>query len=360
MTTLEDVIPLIERGYYEEALDKIEKLNDPLDKVDAMTQMAITIHSKGGPADWIPTIIDDATYIVQKMDNPTDRAMGYSMIASALGRMEYHDEAADFFNSAIEELDGVKDTTEKGIALAFLAYHMALSGYSEQALEVFNLAFDSTINAEMAYRLKVDCLLKIAELLEKAGDSVPSSRALKFYEMSFDIFDKLNVNQQAAIVEKKIELTKTVYDVGLPQIRRALLEGKNHYALAILDRNYSGVVRLIGALEIALWMKRVNNPEYLDVVDKAFESCQNPHFTEANVQQIAKLLTALGSLKRALAFAIKIKDIRKKSEAMKAIAIELALNEDVDSAEKLAINIPDPQVREEALIEIETLRGGKL
>jgi tetratricopeptide (TPR) repeat protein len=357
MTTLDEVLPLIERGHYEEAMRRIEELDDPFDKIEALSKMVLKIYREQGPVDWIPELIDDAVYITRKMGSPGDRVMGYSMIASTLALLGYETDSADFFNAAIAEADKVEDPLSKGVALAALAYYLAVSGYPEQALETFNTAFDTIINAEIAYRIKVDGLIRVADLLEQAGDVLPSKDALEFYRNAFDIFDKLNVNQRAALVEKKIELAKTVYDVGLPQIRKALLEGRNRYALAILERKYSGVARLIGSLEIALWMKRVNNPEYLDVVERAFETCNEPHFTEANVQRIARLLTELGSFKRALKFALEIRDLRKRSEAMKAIALELASMDEYEEAMKITERIPDPAVRNETLLEIAAMRG---
>jgi tetratricopeptide (TPR) repeat protein len=353
---LEDIMPLIDRGYYEEALEKIEHLNDPLERVEALARLAVAIYQKGGPGEWIPSIIDDASYIAQSIETPYDRALALAIIASALAKMGYSEEASDFFETALEETEDIEDPLERGYTLAFIAYHLAISGYSEQAMETFDVAFRSMINAEVSYSSKVDGLLRIADFLEKSGDAVPAADALKFYGIAFDIFDKLNVNQRAAIVEKKIELTKTVYDVGLPEIREALLQGKNHYALAILEKKYTGVMRLIGELEVALWMKRVNNPEYLDVIERAFSKCENPQFTETNVQTIARLLTSLGSLRRALTFALKIADERKKSEAMNEIAVELAREGDFEDASKLALNIPIREIRDEAILEIEAIK----
>ncbi|NJE85342.1 hypothetical protein E3E23_05840 [Thermococcus sp. CX2] len=357
MTTLEEINLLVERGHYEEALGKIQELADPIERVTALADIAVAIYQHGDPAEWIPGILEDAMYIAKKLKDPSDKVIAYSIIASALAMIDYEDDAMDFFNRAIDETDSIKSPIEKGIVLSILAYRLALAGYSDNAFEMFNVAFDTIIGAEIGYTHKVDGIIRIGELLEKAGDTLPSNKALDFYRMAFDIFEKLHVSQKAAIVEKKIELAKTVYDVGLPEIRTALLEGRNHYALALLEKKYSGVLRLIGDLEIALWLKRVNDPEYLEIIDKAFEHCENPRFTDANVQHIARLLTELGSLKRALRFAKEIKDPRKRSEALMAIALELAKREEFEDARKIIEIIPDPRVREEALTELAAMEG---
>jgi len=352
MTVREEIDLLIERGYYEEALSKVHRLKDPLDQIEVLTDVAVAIHDRGGPDEWIPSIMEDAVYLAKKLKDPSNRAAAYARIASSLARVGYEEDAMYYFNRAIDETDDIESPIEKGVVLSTLAYHLALAGYPENSFELFNIAFDTIIGAEMDYKVKVDGIVRIGELLEKAGDALPSSKALQFYKMAFDIFDKLHVNQRAAVVEKKIELAQTVYDVGLPAIRQALLEGRNHYAIALIEKKYTGVARLIGELEVALWMKRVNNIEYLDVVEKAFQHCENPRFTEANVQKIATLLTELGSLKKALEFATAIRDVRKKSDAMKAIAIELAMRRQFDEAREIIKDIPDPRVKTDALTEV--------
>ncbi|NJE62000.1 hypothetical protein [Thermococcus sp. 21S7] len=352
MTTREEIELLIERRYYAEALEEVYSLDDPLEQIEVLTDIVTAIKKRNGPVEWIPDIMDDAIYISKKLRDPSTRAAAWARIASTFSVTGYYEDAAEFFDMAVEEAEKIENPIERGIVLSTLAYHLAVAGYNEEAYEMFNTAFDTIIGAEISYNLKVDGIIRIGELLEKAGDTLPSTKALNFYRMAFDIFDKLHVNQRAAVVEKKIELALTVYDVGLPPIRQALLEGRNHYALALIEKKYAGVVRLIGELEVALWMKRVNNVEYLDVVDKAFEHCESPRFTETNVQKIARLLTELGSLKRALEFAREIKDVRKRSDALRAIALELAKRKEFEEAREIVRSIPDPRIKTEALTEV--------
>jgi len=355
MTTLEDVHPLIERGYYEEALEKIIELEDPLDQLEALRDVANHIVTHGGPIEWLPEILEDMEYITKKLKGSGHKAIGYSMIASTLAVAGETSEASKFFEKALKESKKIKNDIERGEVLANIAYELAVAGYPQEALDIFDAAFDNIINAEVNYRVKVDGILHLGELMEKAGDVLPSKSALKFYRMAFDIFDKLHVNQRAAIVEKKLRLAQTVHEVGLPQIRKALLEGRYHYALAIMEKMYEGTPLLIGTLEVALWMKRINNPEYVDVAERAFQRCEHPRFTEANIQRIARLLTDLGVLGTALEFAKRIEDPQKKSEALKAISLELARMKKLQKAREIAQSIPNPQVRLQTLEDIITL-----
>ncbi|ASJ10588.1 hypothetical protein A3L12_04395 [Thermococcus sp. P6] len=357
MTTREEIKTLIERGQYEEAMSRIGTLGDPLEQVQSLMDLAIAVYERKGPLDWIPDIVEDALYISKKLKEHGERAVAYSTIASTLALTGYEDDAMDLFDRAIKESMGIDDPLRKGSILSEIAYRLAIAGYSEDALEVFDVAFNTIMGAEVDYNLKVDGIVEMGRLLEKAGDALPAEEALKFYRTAFDIFDKLHVNQRAAIVEKKIDLSRTVRDVGLPSIRRALLEGRFRYALALIEINYSGARKLIGKLQVALWMKKVNSGGYDDLVEKAFEESGDLSFTEVSAGKIASLLTELGDLRRALKFAMTIKDVQKRSEALGAIAIELARRKELYEAKEIAGMIPDPGVREEVLMEISTEEG---
>jgi len=352
MTTLEDVHLLIERGYYEEALEKISELRDPLEVMEALRATATHMLQHNGPVEWIPDIIDDMLYLAKKSKEPSIKAPGYAMVASTLALIGEDSDAADLFDRALKEAKRIKDPLEKGNVMSRIAYELAVAGYTDEALEVFNTAFDSIITAEVAYTHKVDGILNIGDLMEMAGDVLPADRAVKFYRMAFDIFDKLHVNQKAAVVEKKIDLATTVRNVGLPSIRSALLEGRNHYALALMEKMYRGIPLLIGKLEVALWLKRINNPEYLDIMESALEEHGDIHYTETNVQHISRLLTELGNIEKALEFARRIDDPLGRSEAMKAIALELTRMERFAEANEIIKLIDDPAVREEAIKEM--------
>jgi len=358
MTTLDDIRALAERGQFEDALEQVEELEDRLNQIEALIDVAIIMKEKGIQVDWILGVIDDAEYITKHSKDPYIRAVGYGMIAFAFHVMGYYDEASEIFDRAIEEVGKIKDTLATGQALATIAYYIAITGDAETALELFNAAFDVVVRAEIEYKAKVDGLIKVAELIENAGDKLFSKNAIEFYKVAFDIFDKLHVNQRAGVVEKKLQLAEITSETGLPEIRRALLEGRYHYALALIKRKFRGASRLIGELEAALWMKRVNDPAYLDVIEEALQEASGVELSPASAERIATLLTQLGSLREALAFAQLIDDLNKKSSALKGIALALAEREEYEEAKKVAELIPLPDVREETLRDVEGMSLG--
>lgn len=358
MTDLDSIRALAERGQFEEALERVWELDDELEQIEALVSVALTIRRKGGPEDWIPGILEDAEYIADRSKNPYLKAVGYSIVAFAFHTLGYYQEASDVFTTAIEEAGKIKDPLLKGEALATIAYYVATTGDAKTAMGLFDVAFDVIARAEVSYRNKVDGLLRIAELIESAGDELLSKKAIGFYRTAFDIFDKLHVNQRAGVTEKKLQLAEIMSETGLPEIRRALLEGRYRYALALIRKKFKGVSRLIGELEVALWMKRVNEPTYVDVVRDALREAENVELSPATAQRVAMLLTQLGSLRDALTFAMKINDLGRKSSALRGIAIALAEREEYEEARKVAETIPLPEVRAETLRDIETMSLG--
>ncbi|WP_297536057.1 hypothetical protein [Thermococcus sp.] len=356
MPVFEDVKELIELGRFEEALEKIPELSDRLERVEAIVELILAILKRGEPLEWIPTLLEDAEYLAESIEEPADKAMAYSMVGYAYRAAGYVEESETCFANALDELEEIEDPLQRGAAIGTTAYYMALAGDSKSALQMFDVAFEVITRATVDYSKKVEGLIALAGLMEDAGDALHSKKALPFYRTAFDIFDKLHVNQRAGGVEKKIELAETLYETGRPEIRRALLEGRYRHALALIEKLYTGEKRLIGKLEVALWMKRVNNPAYKELVREVLGE-GNLELSQVGVQRVAGLLTHLGRLEDALSFALRIESPERKSGALRGIALALAGEKRFKDAEKVANAIPTPEIRAETLRDLKTLHG---
>ncbi|WP_461864216.1 hypothetical protein [Thermococcus sp.] len=352
MTGLEEIEVLIGRGFYEDALKKVHGLKDPLEKVQALISIAIALHSENGDEEWVEELLYDAKYLADKIKNPHDRVVAYGIIASACRASGRSEEGVGLFEEGMDIAIEIENPIMRSRTLASLAYYLAVSGLTPNALEVFEIAFDTIVRAEMEYTHKVDYLIEIAGLLEKAGDQLKSKEALAFYRRAYDIFDKLHVSRRAISVERKARLASMLIHASSPEIRNALFEGKNRRALALTSRGYSGVRRVAGLLEVALWLKRMESPEYSEAVEEAFSHDPGVRLSDAEVKYIAKLLTELGDLEKALMFATRINDSRARSEALAAVAVELARGKRFKAAHLVADRIPEEAVREKILREI--------
>ncbi|NJE11803.1 hypothetical protein [Thermococcus sp. LS2] len=332
MTTIDDILVLIEKGLYEDALLKVSELDDNLEKVRALSLIALDIYEKFSDVSLALELMEDAEYFAKKIKDPFDRVVALSSIASTYLTIGDKEKGVKLFEKALDEALDIEDSGKRVIALGKTSYYMAISGFVDSALEAFDVAFDTLIRSKMDYTQKTDYLIKLGELLEATGDSLHSNDALSFYERAYDLFDKLHVNIKAAVLEKKIALAKTMKKTGSPELRKALLEGRYNYAIAKITNLFRGEEQIIGLLEVALWMKRVETSEYKQLIREVLEKMNAVDFSQDGIGYIATLLTELGSIREALVFASKIADIKKKSEALKAIALELAREKELEDA----------------------------
>ena len=355
MTELREIEVLVAEGLYEDALEKVHGLKDTLDKVRALTSIALALHHDNGDEEWIETLLEDARYLAGRIRNQEDAVAAYSLIASTYGRAGREAEALELFEEGIDMAGEIGNPILRSRALANLAYYLAIAGFVTSALDVFEIAFDGIVRAEAEYTLKVDYLIEIAELLEKAGDSLNSKEALPFYRRAHDIFEKLHVGQKAILLDKKAKLASMLIHAGSPEIRRALFEGDDHRAVSMASRMYSGPSRVIGLLEVAFWIKKMEGKEYHEVIENALREGGDVRLSEAHIQYIAKLLTELGSLENAIAFARMIGDVRERSEALGALAAALARRGRLKAAHRVAGEIPDEELKQKIMDEIATM-----
>ncbi len=357
MRELEEIKVLIDNGLYEDAFEKLHELEDPFDKVQALTAIALALYHENGDIHWIETLLEDAMYLADKIKKPQFKVSAYGLIASTYSSIGDKEAALMLFEDSIDIASRIKNPIWRSMALAYLGYYMAISGFTNHALDIFEVAFDDIIRAEVGYNLKVDHLIETAELLEKAGDQLHSREALPFYKRAYDIFDKLHLSQKAALLEKKSKLASTVMHAGMPEVREALHDEDVDTAISILSTAYSGAQRFVGLLEIALWFKKIKNPQYSEIMETALRGNIEEGISEDNMQYTVRLLTELGNLDRAIAFANKIIDIKKKSEALSMVAVELAKQGKFEKAYLLAREIPEDYIRRDTIEEIAAIEG---
>ncbi len=344
MSTADEVALLASKGLFEEAIDAALELEDPTERLNALTDIAL--HAYGKRNDLLPSLFDDALKILKKIKNSYDRAYAYSKLAYVYSVIGDHENAAEFFDRAADEVARIKSEGDKALALSVLAYYLAISGFIDEAISSFNEAFDMLISASMDYRRKLDVITEVAGMMENAGDALHSRNAIRFYEIAYDIFDKLYINQRAAEVEKKLEVAKIMLYYGYPDVREALLEGRYQFAVSLLQRRLKDPQELFMALlEVAHWMKHVGAAEYLDVLEAAFKLFGSIGLTEENVQRSAAILTDMGELEKALKFALEIKDLEKRDDALAAIALKLAEKKEFADAREVVKAVSNPMLK---------------
>jgi tetratricopeptide (TPR) repeat protein len=358
MGELNDIILLASKGLLKEALDGAYEIQDTAERAEAFLEIALRANGIRGEVERIA--LEEATKLLKKLKDSYDRAYLYSKAAYVHYLIGDGDSSSEFFEKAADEIAKIKDVKEKVLSLGILAYYLALSGLPEEALSQFNDAFEMAVSANIDYRSKIDLLIELGGLIENTGDALHSKDALEFYQMAYDIFDKLYVSHRAAEVEKKLELAKTVYLFGDPEIRKALLEGRYRYAVSLLQKTIDDPQKLlIALLEVSAWLKKVGSPEYLDVLEAAFRLFDRIGLSDKNVQRAAAILTDMGELEKALEFARKIADPEKRDEALAAISLKLAERGEFLDARDVVSLVSDSMMKAKLLQEIAKMEKEK-
>ncbi|ASJ01495.1 tetratricopeptide repeat protein [Thermococcus gorgonarius] len=355
MEKLDNILLLASKGLFDEALEEARKLEDPFDRADALLEIAIKANGVNGIAQH--QALEEAVELLRKIKDPYDRAYLSSKIAHVYSLLGDYDTANEFFEIAIDEIARIKDIREQVLGICVLAHYLARSGFFEEALAQFNDAFELAVSANIDYRSKIDLLIEVASIIENTADFLHSRDAIEFYKIAYDIFDKLYVSQKAADAEKKLNLAKTVYFFGTPEIRKVLLEGRYRYVVSLLEKSIEDPQDLfIALLEVSSWAKKVGSPEYLDVLGVAFRLFDRIGLSEKNVQKAAVILTDMDELERALKFAMKIADPAKRDEALRTISLKLAERKDFSEAFEVAALVSDPKKRRDLVENISELK----
>ncbi|AIF68762.1 hypothetical protein PAP_01615 [Palaeococcus pacificus DY20341] len=356
MTDLDEMITLIKKGLWDEALSRVAKLENNLDKVQVLIFIGTELYSHHGDLEGALQILGDAEYYSNKIKAPARKAIAYANLGFAYSLFGDYESAGELFLRALDNVDKLDKMAEKGEVLGIVAQYLGMAGMIEDAIEYFEEAFDLIVNSKIEYVQKLDLLIKLGDLMVNSGDYLQSKEALYFYERAYDLFDKLRVSDRAADVEKKIYLCRTLPYSGTPEVRKALKEGRYAYITTkVLQSDMSNKDKLIALLEIALWLKKMNILTYKDTVEEALKLMDISELSGEELEHVATLLTELGKLKHALKLAVNISNVEKQSEAFKGIALALAGNGQFIEAERIIKEIPDPDIRNEAMNELKKI-----
>jgi len=345
MASLRRIKLLVQKGFYDNALDEAKEIEDKLERIKALGLVAEGFSSAGLDEEAF-AVIKKMAKLVKKLRDPVDKGTALALIYSLLYKLGYVDDAFIFLDEAFTVAEKIGDPLRTAHAVANIAYYLAIVGEGQRAKEAFDVAFDLIINSGHSYHEKTDSLITLAELIERAADGTPSPHAIPLYQMAFDIFDRLRIAGKPGIIEKKIRLAETLYVAGLPHIRKLLEEGKFGQALREV-KGLGGEESEVGKLEIALWMKFLGVPDFEEFLPEFSEVGQFSKYRE----RAAIILTKLGFLEKALEVAEKLED-KVRDKIMKEIAIEYAKKGDREKAYEVMYRIVDPALRMEVMEEI--------
>lgn len=73
MMSIDDILALAERGQFDEAIQRVPELYDPVEQIRALTKIALIMAEKG-LGEWVWDVIEDAEYIAENSKRATLRA----------------------------------------------------------------------------------------------------------------------------------------------------------------------------------------------------------------------------------------------------------------------------------------------
>lgn len=350
MVEIDDIVFLVRNGRYEEALELVNHLDDNLDKVLALSAMAKVIYTQDIEIAY--GCLEDAEYFSEKIKDKGEKAKALANIASAYYKIGDTEYALGLFEKAIKEAEKIKKSEDRIYPLANIAYYMGISGLVDFSLDLFEKVFDIVVNLKVNYVKKTEYLIELGSIIESVGDELPSEEAIKFYRRAHDLFEKLHVPTKAATVERKIDLARTLATVGLPEIRKAISEGKYVYATKLIIRTFNDETVFIGLLEVALWMKKNETIGYAQIVETALKYLQELQVSKRHLLYVIKLLTGLERFKEALKLSMNIEDVELRSEIMAEITMGMLKSGEIEGAFKIAELIPDIHIRAATVAEL--------
>ncbi|ALV62488.1 hypothetical protein ADU37_CDS07890 [Thermococcus sp. 2319x1] len=350
MVEIEDIVFLVRNGKYEEALKLLNNLDNNLDKVLALSAMAKVIYPQD--MEMAYGFLEDAEYFSEKIKDKGEKAKALANIASAYYKIGDTEYALELFEEAIKEAEKIKKPEDRIYPLANIAYYMGISELVDFSLDLFERVFDIVVNLRVNYVRKTEYLIELGNIMENVGDELPSEEAIKFYERAHDLFEKLRVPAKAATIERKIDLARIMATVGLPEIRKAVSEGKYIYATKLIIRTFNDEKMFIGLLEVALWMKKNETLGYSHIVETALKYLQEIQISNHYLHYVIKLLTELERFEEALKLSMNIEDVELRSEIMAEISVGMLKSGEIEGAFKIAELIPDIHIRAATVAEL--------
>lgn len=349
VVVVEEVKSYLERGNYKRALNRALKLESPIKKLLALTEILISY-----PKDEVLFLMFD---VLDSISSTAEKALGYSILGRALYAIERDKSAEFYFERAMEELKTISSPQIRGEVLGGIARNLVLSDRYKEGLELFKNAVEILQTSRGLSAGAVSSLIKVARLIEKSADEIPNEIALEFYKLAESVYSSINFKVQAKYLKERIELINDVLRRGKVVVDDLLEKGEVDVAMSMM-RFLPLETRGLAMLELSYWL---HLHELHGLGRKVFEDALEIFFvgkfpaSDAQLEAIARRFLRVGFLEEALVLAGLLKG-KKASELLGDIALTYARMGDVSRALSIAEGIQDVEIKEKVL---EILRGGE-
>ncbi|AAL80440.1 hypothetical protein PFDSM3638_01520 [Pyrococcus furiosus DSM 3638] len=334
---VESVETLVRKGMIEEAIKIVENLQENFDKVIALCKIAELTRDE--------SFLEDAIYFLKKIKDHDNKAIGYGEVAKVYALLGYEEESLELFEEAVKLTKNL-NPVDKAITLTILANRLALAGFVDLSLEMFQNAFAEIIELNIELTKKTDLIIQLAEILEASGDALDSENALKFYEMAQDIYKNLKLGQREGIIEKKIELTRTLMHTSYPDIRKLAYEGRFIQALHEIEKRFGGN-NVIPLLELTAWAYKTNVFERLKLKEITMEKLSASKLSDEEKFKVVQLLLEIDDTLKAYEIAITLESQELREKALVLIGLKMIDEGEVRFVEEKIFPLLSDEKREE-------------
>lgn len=133
--------PNAAKAYMDIAKDLVNKLEDPLDKVEGLMDLAQTCQNMGN-AEQSDAMVTAAIDAANAIERPRDRCDTITQVASRLVAMNQQEKAVARFEEAIAATESIETPESQAFALAEIGLAMGQSGMYDRASALFDQASD--------------------------------------------------------------------------------------------------------------------------------------------------------------------------------------------------------------------------
>jgi tetratricopeptide (TPR) repeat protein len=151
--------PKAAEAYMNKAKGLVNELEDPVDKVDGLMDLAQTCQEMEMP-EQADVMVDAAIAAANAIQRPRDRCDTITQVASRLIAMNQKEKAVARFEEAITATEVIETPESQAFALAEIGYAMGKAGMYDRAYALFDKA------SEVSYKKVTDAGLQ-AEILER-------------------------------------------------------------------------------------------------------------------------------------------------------------------------------------------------
>ncbi len=343
---MNEALHLAKVGDIKGAIDKAREIDNPLRRLKVLAKIIEVSRRE----DVLLSMLDT----LEEITSTPEKIVAMSIFGYSLYLLDQDSEAEKVFESAIQMANSLASPRIKAEVFAAIARNLALSDRYSDSYEYFKHAVEQLQFSRALYSEVISALIKIARLIERTGDEIPTEKALEFYKLARDLYSSIRFRLQVEALEEKMELVMDVLKRKSLAVVELIEKGDIERAMK-MTRFLPPKDKAFSLLEISYWLFL---HEYRNLGKSIFEDALNTILIgkfkpdDVELESIARRFLRIGLLEEAMILSGIIRDETKASILLGDIALAYAKKGDINRALSIAEGIGDKEVRASILEEL--------